>query len=131
MSSQGFIETIGMVGAMEAADAMTKAAHVHLEKVNFVACGLVTVTVTGDLGAVQSAVEAGRAALQRLPGGRLIASNVIASPAYDAAIFAPKGSCCIPNKNKKNICGVGNALTIKGAITTTQGKNPKGGDSNT
>ncbi len=100
MSAKGFIETFGMIGAIEAADAMTKAANVRLETVNNAGCGLITVTVSGDLGAVQSAVQAGCAALQQVPGAVLYASNVIASPAYDPAVFTSKKNCCIPQKKQ-------------------------------
>ncbi len=101
MHSLGFIETVGLVAAMEAADAMTKAAYVQLHNVQYVACGMITLTVTGDLASVQAAVHAGCAAVQRLPGGTVVASNVIARPEYDIAVFAKKEkSCCIPQKKK-------------------------------
>ncbi len=104
MSSRGFIETLGLVGAIEAADAMTKSANVQLQKTNFVGCGIVTLTVTGDLASVQSAVHAGCAAVQRI-GGVLLASNVIGRPEYDIDVFtAPKKNCCVPNKKKTSCC---------------------------
>ena len=58
----GMIETRGLVGSIEAADAMVKAANVHLVGKELVGGGLVTVMVRGDVGAVKSAVEAGGAA---------------------------------------------------------------------
>ena len=61
----GMIETKGLVGAIEAADAMVKAANVHLIGEQQIGSGLVTVMVRGDVGAVKSAVEAGGAAACR------------------------------------------------------------------
>jgi len=55
----GMIETKGLVGAIEAADAMTKAANVELTGYQKIGSGLITVMVRGDVGAVQAAVEAG------------------------------------------------------------------------
>ncbi len=104
MQSQGFIETMGLVGAIEAADAMTKAAAVHLERVNHVGCGIIMITVSGDLASVQCAVEAGCAAIQRIPGSILRASNVVARPAYDPNIFTGKKNCCLPKKAAKECC---------------------------
>ncbi len=105
MSAYGFIETLGLVGAIEAADAMTKAANVEIEQVSHVACGLVTLTVKGDLASVQSAVEAGRAAIQNVAGGTLVASNVIGNAACDMRVFADKKtSCCVSSPKGKRCC---------------------------
>ena len=62
MEALGMIETKGLVGSIEAADAMVKAANVHLIGKEHVGGGLVTVMVRGDVGAVKAAVEAGGAA---------------------------------------------------------------------
>ena len=62
----GMVETKGLVGSIEAADAMVKAANVHLIGKVHVGGGLVTVMVRGDVGAVKAAVEAGGAAAQRV-----------------------------------------------------------------
>ena len=66
MEALGMIETKGLVGAIEAADAMVKAANVHLIGKEHVGGGLVTVMVRGDVGAVKAAVEAGGAAAKRV-----------------------------------------------------------------
>lgn len=74
----GMIETRGLVGAIEAADAMVKAANVTLVGKTFVGGGLVTVMVRGDVGAVKAATEAGTDAAQRI--GELISVHVIPRP---------------------------------------------------
>ncbi|MGG1658024.1 BMC domain-containing protein [Brevibacillus sp. NRS-1366] len=74
----GMIETRGLIGSVEAADAMLKAADVRLVKQEMADAALVTVYVEGDVGAVQAAVEAGREAAARV--GELIASHVIPHP---------------------------------------------------
>lgn len=77
MQALGMIETKGLVGAIEAADAMTKAANVTLMGKEKVGGGLITVMVTGDVGAVKAAVDAGAAAEQV---GHLIGVHVIPRP---------------------------------------------------
>jgi len=84
----GMIETRGLVAAIEAADAMTKAAEVTLAGTEKVGSGLVTVMVRGDVGAVKAAVEAGTAAASRL--GELVAAHVIPRPHSDVAKILPK-----------------------------------------
>ena len=79
--SYGFIETRGYVGAIEAADAMVKAAKVELVKWRRVGGSLVMVVVRGELGACQAAVNAGSAAAERV--GELITAHVIAHPFDD------------------------------------------------
>ena len=74
----GMIETRGLVGSIEAADAMVKAADVTLIGKVHVGGGLVTVMVRGEVGAVKSAVDAGAAAAQRV--GNLISQHVIPRP---------------------------------------------------
>ena len=71
----GMIETKGLVGSIEAADAMVKAANVYLIGKEFVGGGLVTVMVRGDVGAVKAATDAGAAAAQRV--GELLSVHVI------------------------------------------------------
>ena len=78
-SALGLVETRGLVGALEAADAMLKAANVTMEGYRTLRDGRVSVLVRGDVGAVQAAVDAGRAAAMRL--GELYASHVIPRPA--------------------------------------------------
>ena len=90
MKALGFIETKGLVGNVEATDAMLKAAEVEFVGSNTIGAGLTTVIVTGEVGAVKSAVEAGEAAASRV--GELVCSNVIARPHADLEkILPPKG----------------------------------------
>lgn len=74
----GMVETRGMTGAVEAADAMVKSANVLAPDMKKVDGALVIVTVRGDIGAVQVAVEAGAEAAKRV--GELVGSHVIARP---------------------------------------------------
>jgi len=83
----GLIETKGMVGAVEAADAMCKAAKVTLLGKELSGGALVTVMVRGEVGAVKAATEAGAAAAKRV--GELIAVHVIPRPAQDLDGFLP------------------------------------------
>ena len=83
----GMIETKGLVGAIEAADAMVKAANVHLIGKVHVGGGLVTVMVRGDVGAVKAAVEAGGSAASKL--GEVIALHVIPRPHNDVEKLLP------------------------------------------
>jgi len=85
----GMIETKGLVGSIEAADAMVKAANVHLIGKVHVGGGLVTVMVRGDVGAVKAAVEAGASAAKRV--GELISVHVIPSPHDDVEKILPGG----------------------------------------
>ena len=78
MNALGMIETRGLVAAIEAADAMVKAANVTLTRKEEVGGGLVTVMVRGDVGAVKAAVDAGAAAAERV--GELISIHVIPRP---------------------------------------------------
>ena len=83
----GMIETRGLVAAIEAADAMVKAANVELIGTEKIGSGLVSVMVRGDVGAVKSAVEAGGAAATRL--GEIIATHVIPRPHGDVEKILP------------------------------------------
>ena len=78
MNALGMIETQGLVAAIEAADAMVKAANVSLTRKEEVGGGLVTVMVRGDVGAVKAATDAGAAAAERV--GELISVHVIPRP---------------------------------------------------
>jgi ethanolamine utilization protein EutM len=84
----GMIETKGLVGAVEAADAMTKAANVQLIGKVQVGGGLVAVMVRGDVGAVKAATEAGADAATRV--GELISVHVIPRPHGDIENILPK-----------------------------------------
>ena len=85
----GMIETRGLVGAVEAADAMSKSANVDLVGYEKIGSGLVTVMVRGDVGAVKAAVEAGSSAAQRV--GEVISTHVIPRPHDDVENILPKG----------------------------------------
>jgi len=83
----GMVETRGLTAAIEAADAMTKAAEVKLVGTEKIGSGLVTVMVRGDVGAVKAAVESGSAAAGRL--GELVATHVIPRPHNDVERILP------------------------------------------
>ena len=83
----GMIETKGLVGSIEAADAMVKAANVTLIGKEFVGGGLVTVMVRGDVGAVKAATDAGAAAAQRV--GELVSVHVISHPHAEVETILP------------------------------------------
>jgi len=78
MEALGMIETKGFVGAVEAADAMVKAANVVLVGREYIGAGYVTVLVRGDVGAVKAATDAGAAAARRV--GELVSVHVIPRP---------------------------------------------------
>ena len=88
MEALGMIETKGLVGAIEAADAMVKAANVHLIGKEHVGGGLVTVMVRGDVGAVKAATDAGAAAAEKV--GELISVHVSARPHTEVDVILPK-----------------------------------------
>ena len=88
MEALGMIETRGLVAAIEAADAMVKAANVVLIGSEKIGSGLVSVMFRGDVGAVKAAVEAGGAAAARL--GEVIATHVIPRPHADVDKLLPK-----------------------------------------
>ena len=85
----GMIETKGLVGAIEAADAMTKSANVTLMGYEKIGSGLVTVMVRGDVGAVKAAVDAGACAAEKV--GEIVAQDVIPRPHTDVEKILPKG----------------------------------------
>ena len=84
----GMIETRGLTAAVEAADAMVKAAEVALVGTEKIGSGLVSVMVRGDVGAVKSSVESGAAAAGKL--GELIATHVIPRPHGDVEMILPQ-----------------------------------------
>ncbi len=84
----GMIETRGLTAAIEAADAMVKAAEVVLIGTEKIGSGLVSVMVRGDVGAVKAAVEAGSNTASRL--GELVAVHVIPRPHEDVEKILPK-----------------------------------------
>ncbi len=87
MQALGMIETRGLVGSIEAADAMVKAANVTLIGKEHVGGGLVTVMVRGDVGAVKTATDAGAAAATRV--GELVSVHVIPRPHLEVENILP------------------------------------------
>ena len=88
LNALGMIETKGLVAAIEAADAMVKAANVTLIGKEHVGGGLVTVLVRGDVGAVKAATDAGAAAAERV--GELVSIHVIPRPHSEVETILPK-----------------------------------------
>lgn len=84
----GMVETKGLIAAIEAADAMVKAANVVLVGYEKIGSGLVTVMVRGDVGAIKAATEAGAAAAQKV--GEVISIHVIPRPHADVEKILPK-----------------------------------------
>jgi len=84
----GMIETKGLVGAIEAADAMVKAARVSLTGKETIGGGYVTVFVRGEVGAVRAATDAGAAAAQRV--GELVSVHVIPRPHEEVEMLLPQ-----------------------------------------
>ena len=84
----GLIETKGLIGSIEAADAMVKAANVILIGKEYIGAGYVTVMVRGDVGAVKAATDAGAAAARRV--GELISVHVIPRPHAEVEKILPK-----------------------------------------
>jgi ethanolamine utilization protein EutM len=86
----GMVETKGLIGAVEAADAMVKAANVTLVGKEYIGAGYVTVLIRGDVGAVKAATDAGAAAARRV--GELVSVHVIPRPHTEVERILPKGS---------------------------------------
>ena len=84
----GMIETQGLIGSVEAADAMVKAANVVLVGKEYIGAGSVTVMVRGDVGAVKAATDAGAAAARRV--GELVSVHVIPRPHSEVEKILPK-----------------------------------------
>jgi microcompartment protein CcmL/EutN len=85
----GLVETKGLIGSIEAADAMVKAANVILVGKEYIGAGYVTVMVRGDVGAVKAATDAGAAAARRV--GELVSVHVIPRPHTEVERILPKG----------------------------------------
>lgn len=85
MQALGMIETKGLVGAIEAADVMVKSANVQLIGKEKIGSGMITVMITGDIGAVKSAIEAGSSAIKKV--GLLVGAHVIPRPNDEIECF--------------------------------------------
>ena len=92
----GMIETKGFVSMLEAIDAMLKAANVQLVAWDKIGSGFVTAFVSGDVGAVKAAVEAGAAAASKL--GQVVSVEVIPRPHEELSAFLPKPKAAGPAK---------------------------------
>jgi microcompartment protein CcmL/EutN len=84
----GMVETRGLIGSVEAADAMVKTANVVLVGKEYIGAGYVTVLVRGDVGAVKAATDAGAAAARRV--GELVSVHVIPRPHTEVERILPK-----------------------------------------
>jgi ethanolamine utilization protein EutM len=88
MEALGMVETRGLIGSIEAADAMVKAANVVLVGKEYIGAGYVTVLVRGDVGAVKASTDAGAAAARRV--GELVSVHVIPRPHAEVEKILPK-----------------------------------------
>jgi len=88
LEALGLVETRGLIGSVEAADAMVKAANVVLVGKEYIGAGYVTVMVRGDVGAVKAATDAGAAAARRV--GELVSVHVIPRPHGEVEKILPK-----------------------------------------
>ncbi len=104
----GLIETRGLVGAIEAADAMVKTANVRLLGKERVDAGLITVKVIGDTAAVRAAVDAGAAAAQRV--GELISTHVIPRPAEELEQLISAKDTAMPENFERMISVTGSRV---------------------
>jgi ethanolamine utilization protein EutM len=103
LEALGMVETKGFVGAVEAADAMVKAANVQLIGKEYIGAGYVTIFVRGDVGAVKAATDAGAAAARRV--GELISVHVIPRPHGEVEKCLPKGGSVGYSPDEKAIGG--------------------------
>jgi microcompartment protein CcmL/EutN len=92
----GLVETRGLIGAIEAADAMVKAANVKLTSKEYIGAGYVTVLVRGDVGSVKAATDAGAAAARRV--GELVSVHVIPRPHAEVEKILPGAPAARPAK---------------------------------
>lgn len=99
-NSLGMIETKGLVGAIEAADAMVKSANVQLVGKEQVGGGLVTVMVRGDVGAVKAATDAGAAAAEKV--GELISGPRDRSASHGGGLHSPQGAS-FPDPERREV----------------------------
>ena len=90
MAALGMVETKGLIGSIEAADAMVKAANVRLIGKERIGAGYVTVMVRGDVGAVKAATDAGASAAARV--GELVSVHVIPRPHSEGGLILPQHS---------------------------------------
>lgn len=104
MTALGFLETRGLLAAITGADAMLKAAHVTLVDQTRVGAGLVTMTVAGEVAAVQAALDAGAAAVRAVADGTLVSRHVIARP--DEGLRAVVAVCAAGDEGAEDVAAV-------------------------
>ena len=122
LEALGMVETKGFVGAVEAADAMVKAANVQLIGKEYIGAGYVTIFVRGDVGAVKAATDAGSAAARRV--GELISVHVIPRPHQEVEKCLPKGVGYSPDE--KALQGGGKQLGAGSASAAASSTGNKG-----
>ena len=120
LEALGMVETKGFIGAVEAADAMVKAANVRLVGKEYIGAGYVTIFVRGDVGAVKAATDAGAAAARRV--GELISVHVIPRPHGEVERVLPKGGAIGYSPDEKALQGgVGKQLGAGTASSSATG----------
>lgn len=120
LEALGMVETKGFVGAVEAADAMVKAANVQLVGKEYIGAGYVTIFVRGDVGAVKAATDAGAAAARRV--GELISVHVIPRPHQEVERVLPKGGSIGTSPDERALRSGGERQLASGEGTSTTGE---------
>ena len=123
LEALGMVETKGFVGAVEAADAMVKAANVQLVGKEYIGAGYVTIFVRGDVGAVKAATDAGAAAARRV--GELISVHVIPRPHNEVERVLPKGGNIGHSPDERSLGGGGGKQLGSGAASTATSENDR------
>ncbi|ENK0837927.1 BMC domain-containing protein [Clostridium sporogenes] len=132
MQALGLIETKGLLAAVEAADTMVKSADVSIIEKTYVGGGLVTISVTGDVGAVKASIEAGVAAVKKLDEGFLVSEHVIPRPHEELeSIIGPNTPPQDPssNDNTENVEDADDTDVVEKAEDTEKVENTKAVDS--
>jgi ethanolamine utilization protein EutM len=112
LEALGMIETKGFVGAVEAADAMVKAANVQLVGKEYIGAGYVTIFVRGDVGAVKAATDAGAAAARRV--GELVSVHVIPRPHIEVERVLPRNGRTGFSPDERALQGAGQPQLSEG-----------------
>lgn len=132
MQALGLIETKGLLAAVEAADTMVKSADVSIIEKTYVGGGLVTISVTGDVGAVKASIEAGVAAVKKLDEGFLVSEHVIPRPHEELeSIIGPNTPPEDPSSNDdtENVEDAEDTEAVEKAEDTEKVENTKTVDS--
>jgi ethanolamine utilization protein EutM len=123
LEALGMVETKGFVGAVEAADAMVKAANVTLVGKEYIGAGYVTIFVRGDVGAVKAATDAGAAAARRV--GELISVHVIPRPHQEVERVVPQGGAVRYSPDERALAGGSGGQLAEGSGGTLPTRNPQ------